>query len=94
MKYLNKNYLICIGSCLSQLAYTIITDCDNPNLSICGEAYANRNKSKLRKLWYLTLNFVFSPQKDHCKWAYDNDLEYSKKYLERDAKLRTDDFSN
>lgn len=88
MKYFNLNYLVCIGSCLSQLVHTIATDCDNPNLSICGEAYANRNKSKFRKIFYRALNALFFMQKDHCKLAYLNDLEYSKKFIERDKNVR------
>lgn len=87
MKYFNVNYLVCIGSCLSQLVHTIATDCDNPNASVCGEAYANRNRSKARFFWYKLLNFVLFFQKDHCKWAYDNDLDYAKAYIKRDKSV-------
>jgi hypothetical protein len=84
MKYFNTNYLVCIGSCLSQLIHTIATDCDNPNLSICGEAFIHRNKNLRSKLWYKLLNFIFFMQNDHCRWAYLNDLEYSQWYIDRE----------
>jgi hypothetical protein len=84
MKYLNKNYLVCVGSCISQLVYTIVTDCDNPNVSISGEAFYNKDKSKAHELWYKFINKLFFWQKDHCKDAYYNDLYYAKKYIARD----------
>lgn len=81
MKYLNFNYLVCIGGCLSQLAYTVLTDCDNPNLSICGEVYRHRNKNKRCFALYRIINTLFFWQKDHCRWAYMNDLHYSYWYV-------------
>lgn len=84
MKYLNKTYLVCIGSCLSQLANTILTDTNNPNNSLSGEAYFYRNRSLLNKLWYKFINGLFFWQVDHCKLAYYSDLEYARDYIQRD----------
>lgn len=84
MKYLNKNYLVCIGSCLSQLANTILTDSNNPNISLSGEAYFYRNRSLLNKLWYKFINLLFFWQENHCKSAYYNDLKYAYDYIHRD----------
>ena len=88
MKFFNFNYLVTIGSCLSQLAYNVFTDANNPNVSICGEAYYNKDKSKLRYIFYKALNMIFFFQKDHCRWAYENDILYAQQYLNRDIKTK------
>lgn len=82
------DWLVTIGSAVSQLLYVAFTYGDNSNLSICGEAYYNRNKSKLRYCFYKFLNCMFFFQTNHCKWAYDNDLKYAQWYIERNGKLK------
>ena len=77
------DWLVTIGSALSQLFYVIFSYGDNSNLSISGEAYYNRNK---RKWLYKLINSIFFWQDNHCKWAYDNDLKYAKWYIERNEK--------
>ena len=69
------DWLLTVGSALSQLAYAVFANSRNSNLSISGEAYFNRNRSRLRYVWYRFINGLFFFQADHCKWAYENDLK-------------------
>lgn len=78
------SWLITIGSALSQLLYVVITFGNNSNLSICGEVYYYKDKKLIAKVLYPILNTIFFKQKDHCQWAYNNDLKYAKWYIERD----------
>ena len=82
------SWLLTVGSALSQLAYVFFTGSTNSNLSISGEAYFNRNRSRLRHVWYRFINLLFFIQADHCKWAYDNDLKFAQWYIDRDAGRR------
>ena len=82
------SWIITIGSALSQLAYVFFTGSTNSNLSISGEAYFNRNRSRLRYVWYKFINLLFFMQKDHCKWAYENDLKFAQWYIDRDRNSR------
>lgn len=81
------DWLVTIGSALSQLLYVIFSFSGNSNLSICGEAYYNRNKSKLRWYWYKLINMCFFFQKNHCEWAYKNDLKFAIWYIKRDIEM-------
>ena len=82
------SWIITIGGAISQLAYVFFTGSTNSNLSISGEAYFNRNRSRLRYVWYRFINILFFMQKDHCKWAYDNDLKFAQWYIDRDRNSR------
>ena len=82
------SWIITVGSALSQLAYAVFANSHNSNLSISGEAYFNRNRSRLRHVWYRFINGLFFFQVDHCKWAYDNDLKFAQWYIDRDAGRR------
>ena len=82
------SWIITIGGAISQLAYVFFTGSTNSNLSISGEAYFNRNRSRLRYVWYRFINMLFFMQKDHCKWAYDNDLKFAQWYIDRDRNSR------
>ena len=82
------SWIITVGSALSQLAYAVFANSRNSNLSISGEAYFNRNRSRLRYAWYRFINVLFFMQKDHCKWAYENDLKFAQWYIDRDAGRR------
>ena len=82
------SWIITIGGAISQLAYVFFTGSTNSNLSISGEAYFNRNRSRLRYVWYRFINMLFFIQKDHCKWAYDNDLKFAQWYIDRDRNSR------
>ena len=82
------SWIITIGGAISQLAYVFFTGSTNSNLSISGEAYFNRNRSRLRYAWYRFINMLFFMQKDHCKWAYDNDLKFAQWYIDRDRNSR------
>ena len=82
------NWIITVGGAISQLAYVFFTGSTNSNLSISGEAYFNRNRSRLRYVWYRFINMLFFMQKDHCKWAYDNDLKFAQWYIDRDRNSR------
>ena len=82
------SWLLTVGSALSQLAYAIFANSRNSNLSISGEAYFNRNRSRLRYVWYRFINGLFFFQADHCKWAYENDLKFAQWYIDRDRNSR------
>ena len=82
------SWIITVGSALSQLAYAVFANSRNSNLSISGEAYFNRNRSRLRYVWYRFINMLFFMQADHCKWAYDNDLKFAQWYIDRDRNSR------
>ena len=82
------DWMITVGSALSQLAYAVFANSRNSNLSISGEAYFNRNRSRLRYAWYKFINLLFFMQVDHCKWAYENDLKFAQWYIDRDRNSR------
>lgn len=82
------SWIITVGGAISQLAYVLFTGSTNSNLSISGEAYFNRNRSRLRYAWYKFINLLFFMQADHCKWAYDNDLKFAQWYIDRDRNSR------
>ena len=82
------SWIITIGGAISQLAYVFFTGSTNSNLSISGEAYFNRNRSRLRYVWYKFINLLFFFQADHCKWAYENDLKFAQWYIDRDRNSR------
>ena len=82
------SWIITIGGAVSQLVYVFFTGSTNSNLSISGEAYFNRNRSRLRYVWYRFINLLFFMQADHCKWAYDNDLKFAQWYIDRDRSSR------
>ena len=82
------SWIITVGGAISQLAYVFFTGSTNSNLSISGEAYFNRNRSRLRYVWYKFINLLFFMQKDHCKWAYENDLKFAQWYIDRDRNSR------
>lgn len=82
------DWMLTVGSALSQLAYAVFANSRNSNLSISGEAYFNRNRSPLRYVWYRFINGLFFFQADHCKWAYDNDLKFAQWYIDRDRNSR------
>ena len=82
------SWVITVGGAISQLAYVFFTGSTNSNLSISGEAYFNRNRSRLRYVWYRFINTLFFMQKDHCKWAYENDLKFAQWYIDRDRNSR------
>ena len=82
------SWIITVGGAISQLAYVFFTGSTNSNLSISGEAYFNRNRSRLRYVWYRFINMLFFMQADHCKWAYDNDLKFAQWYIDRDRNSR------
>ena len=82
------SWIITIGGAISQLAYVFFTGSTNSNLSISGEAYFNRNRSRLRYVWYRFINLLFFMQADHCKWAYENDLKFAQWYIDRDRNSR------
>ena len=50
------DWALTVGSALSQLAYAVFANSRNSNLSISGEAYFNRNRSRLRYVWYKFIN--------------------------------------
>lgn len=82
------SWIITVGGAISQLAYVFFTGSTNSNLSISGEAYFNRNRSRLRYMWYKFINMLFFMQADHCKWAYENDLKFAQWYIDRDRNSR------
>ena len=82
------DWMLTVGSAFSQLAYAVFANSRNSNLSISGEAYFNRNRSRLRYVWYRFINGLFFFQADHCKWAYDNDLKFAQWYIDRDRNSR------
>ena len=82
------SWIITVGGAISQLAYVFFTGSTNSNLSISGEAYFNRNRSRLRYVWYKFINMLFFMQPDHCKWAYENDLKFAQWYIDRDRNSR------
>ena len=82
------DWALTVGSALSQLAYAVFANSRNSNLSISGEAYFNRKRSRLRYVWYKFINMLFFMQKDHCKWAYENDLKFAQWYIDRDRNSR------
>ena len=82
------DWMLTVGSALSQLAYAVFANSHNSNLSISGEAYFNRNRSRIRYAWYKFINCLFFFQADHCKWAYENDLKFAQWYIDRDRNSR------
>ena len=53
------DWMLTVGSALSQLAYAVFANSHNSNLSISGEAYFNRKRSRLRYMWYRFINLLF-----------------------------------
>ena len=82
------DWMLTVGSALSQLAYAVFANSRNSNLSISGEAYFSRNRGHLRYMWYRFINGLFFFQADHCKWAYENDLKFAQWYIDRDRNSR------
>ena len=70
------NRLIRTGDALSQLCNVIFLN-GHPNESMSGRAW--RTKSK----WYKVIDTLLWFDKNHCKVAYENDLEYAKQILNR-----------
>lgn len=59
-----------IGDALSQLLNVILLN-GHPNESLSGRAW--RTKS----IWYKVIDSILWFDKDHCKTAYVNDLQYA-----------------
>ena len=68
------NRLIRIGDACSQLANVVFLN-GHPNESLSGRAW--RTKS----IWYKVIDIVLWFDKDHCKCAHENDLNYARKLL-------------
>jgi hypothetical protein len=69
-------YFIKIGDATSQLANVILLN-GHPNESLSGRAW--RTKS----IWYKVIDLILWFDKDHCKWAYLNDMAYAKEYIKK-----------
>lgn len=70
------NYLIKIGDALSQFLNVVLLN-GHPNESLSGRAW--RTKS----IWYKVIDSLLWFDKDHCKCAYENDLNYARKLLNK-----------
>lgn len=67
-------WLIKIGDATSQFANVALLN-GHPNESLSGRAW--RTKS----IFYHLIDFLFWFDKDHCKTAHFNDLEYARNLL-------------
>jgi len=71
-----KYYLIKLGDAFSQFFNVLLFNGD-PNYSISGDAYRFK-REKLRKF----VDLLFSRfEQEHCKKAYENDIEKARKLL-------------
>jgi len=76
------NYLGNVGDCLSQLINNAVFMANNPNQSISGRCYQQRN-DRYWKHAYRVINVVASPwQANHCLSAYLADKERAKQIIE------------
>lgn len=65
------NYLIRVGDALSQLANVVFLN-GNPNESLSGRAY------RTNSMWRKVIDALLWFDKDHCRNAFLNDIEYAK----------------
>jgi hypothetical protein len=79
-----KMYLIHIGDCLSQLANCAIFLGDNPNESLSGRAFRQRNGSKFWSAMYRLINKIFFWQDNHCLDAHLLDKQRARRMLDDD----------
>lgn len=75
-----QNYLIKMGDALSQLLNVLLLN-GHPNESLSGCAW--RTKS----VWYKVIDTILWFDKDHCKTAYLNDLEYARNLIMQNKKF-------
>jgi hypothetical protein len=78
-------YIVRAGDALSQLANVLILMSDNPNESVSGRAYRQGGASNQpRGFWwclFLTINFLFWWQDNHCRSAYYADVARAQRLL-------------
>ena len=69
-----SHYLIRVGDALSQRLNVMLLN-GHPNESLSGRAF--RTKS----LWYSVIDLIFWFDPQHCRTAYENDLQYAEQLL-------------
>lgn len=68
------NRFIRIGDALSQLLNVLLLN-GHPNESLSGRAW------RTQSVWYKVIDLLFWFDANHCKSAYNNDIEYAKSLL-------------
>lgn len=75
-------YLVRLGDAVSQLVNVAFFFSDNPNESLSGRAWRNRNKSRFWGKMMLVLDVVFWVfEREHCKKSHEADLDRAAKFL-------------
>ena len=69
-------YLIKIGDALSQLLNVIFLN-GHPNESLSGRAY------RVKSNWFRIIDTIFWFDKNHCRNAYLNDIQYASELLKQ-----------
>jgi len=75
-------YVVRVGDALSQLLNVAFFLGSNPNESLSGRSYANKEKSYFWFIMFNVINFLFFFQDNHCKLAYTADLERARLMLD------------
>lgn len=76
-------YFVRVGDAVSQLINVAFFFGANPNESLSGRSYANKEKSYFWFAMFNVINFLFFFQDNHCKLAYTADLERARLTLQK-----------
>ena len=69
------NYVIRVGDATSQFLNVVVFFSDNPNESLSGRAWRNRNKSRFWGIMKAVIDFVAYPlERDHCEKSHLADV--------------------
>lgn len=68
-------YFVRLGDAVSQLVNVAFFFSDNPNESLSGRAWRNRNKSRFWGIMKAVIDFIAYPfEKDHCEKSHLADV--------------------
>lgn len=74
------NYIVRTGDALSQLINVVIFLSENPNESLSGRSYRMMTHPFWGKM-YALINLLFFWQDNHCRLAYEADLQRARDLL-------------
>ena len=76
------NYVIRVGDAVSQLVNVVVFFSDNPNESLSGRAWRNRNKSRFWSIMKIVIDFIAYPfERDHCEKSHQADVSRAARLL-------------
>lgn len=68
-------YFVRLGDAVSQLVNVAFFFSDNPNESLSGRAWRNRNKSRFWGIMKAVIDFIAYPfERDHCEKSHSADV--------------------